>query len=485
MNETLDALVNKSLANLTKAGAAIGGATLKPAIENVLNLVNSAIGAFGEGGRFEEFGKGLGKDLLKGIGSFISGPGLAILTIGIGKLLINFGSFAKTAIAGVLELNKGVMARKGIEESVTATLMKQPSIIKQIERGELNAATAAKDMLAAMRAQNMEASKLAVTSRAIASSMMGMGSRGGRGGGRPGRASGFVPNFADADAERASAAAGGYKAGVIKTMSVPGEGSVMYNGAETVKRFPGMTQPAIMPPKESPAGANYMSAFGAAHGFDPYAADGFVPNFARALDTFNKAKGNLAKDQTRGIEQSIQTLRRQNRHGWADKLEEEQAIAKSRKAGAGEVAAAKAKAGKPELRRFNASQTLGLLGLSGPDTDSHSSTTGLDQIGKFREGSGLSNAQLKKYRVTFANMQSRSIEGIKRGKGGNVTRQMFSEKVSELLTDPVAKLSDMIFDGALKDDHAVDLDDLKKKFKGNTQLPVYFTHLPLPKNSTM
>ena len=163
---------NKNLANLTKAGAGIGEATLKPAIENILNLVNSAIGAFSEGGRFEEFGKGLGKDLLTGLGNFLSGPGLAIITIGIGKLAINFASFAKTAIAGVLELNKGVLARKGIEDSVTAALMRQPGIIKQIERGELSAATAAKDMLASMRAQNMQADKLAITTRAIAGNMM-------------------------------------------------------------------------------------------------------------------------------------------------------------------------------------------------------------------------------------------------------------------------------------------------------------------------
>ena len=69
LNQTLDALTNKTLANLTKAGAAIGGATLKPAIENVLNLVNGAIGAFSKGGRFEEFGKGIGKDLLEGLGT--------------------------------------------------------------------------------------------------------------------------------------------------------------------------------------------------------------------------------------------------------------------------------------------------------------------------------------------------------------------------------------------------------------------------------
>ena len=63
-------------------------------------------------------------------------------------------------------------------------------------------------------------------------------------------------------------------------MSQPGAGTIMYNSAETVKRFPGMSQSAIMPPHGSAAGAGYRSAFGAAHGFDPYAADGFVPNFA-------------------------------------------------------------------------------------------------------------------------------------------------------------------------------------------------------------
>tara|TARA_R100000315_G_C5235622_1_gene147600 strand:+ start:17 stop:4831 length:4815 start_codon:yes stop_codon:yes gene_type:complete len=63
-------------------------------------------------------------------------------------------------------------------------------------------------------------------------------------------------------------------------MSQPGAGTMMYNSAETVKQFPGMTQKAIMPPQNSPAGAGYKAAFGAAHGFNPYAAGGFVPNFA-------------------------------------------------------------------------------------------------------------------------------------------------------------------------------------------------------------
>ena len=71
-----------------------------------MGLVNSAIGAFSEGGRFEEFGKGIGKDILKGIGSFIGGPGLVLVTAGIGKLFIDFGKFTGKAIAGIFELNK-------------------------------------------------------------------------------------------------------------------------------------------------------------------------------------------------------------------------------------------------------------------------------------------------------------------------------------------------------------------------------------------
>lgn len=458
LNQTLDALANKTLANLTKAGAGIGGATLKPAIENVLNLVNSAIGAFSEGGRFEEFGKGIGKDLLTGLGNFISGPGLAIITIGIGKLAINFASFAKTAIAGVLELNKNALARKGIEDSVTAALMKQPGIIKQIERGELSAATAARDMLASMRAQNMEASKLAVTSRVIAGNMMGMGARGGRGGGKPGRASGLVPNFASPSAERASAAAGGYRAGAIKTMNVPGEGSVMYNGAETVKRFPGMVQPAIMPPKKSPAGANYKSSFGAAHGFDPYAASGFVPNFNEDLGSLESNKG-----KTSGLTLA-QAVAKRNSFG---RPTFNQAALSSgygaanvkRFRGGGQTA----QVGKDFT--YNASH-LGLLGLEG--AHSGTSTTSLGQLAQFKEAaaSGLMDKRLLNRKVTFTNMQKQSISSIKKG----VTKQGFSSEISRRMIEPVADLSSMIFKKALGNNFATTKDELAKNFGNKTQL---------------
>jgi len=65
-------------------------------------------------------------------------------------------------------------------------------------------------------------------------------------------------------------------------MNIPGAGQVVYNKAEQVKQFPGMSQPAIMPPQGSSAGKNYAEAFQNKLGFNPYAAMGYIPNFATA-----------------------------------------------------------------------------------------------------------------------------------------------------------------------------------------------------------
>ena len=287
LNKTLDSLVNKTLANLTKAGSGIGELTLKPALEKVLGSVNEVIEGFGEGGRFEKFGQGMGKEILEGLGRFISGPGLAMGAIAIGKLLYNFSKFAKQAVGGIMELNANVANRKNLEALVTQELLKQPDIIARIERNQTTVEKEAADILSLYKRQNTEAEKLKMTTAAIAGEMAAINrSRVAGGGGRAGgsrfgrrRASGFIPNFASEDQERIEASLGGYQAGAIKKMTIPGEGPILYNSAETVKRFPGMTQPAIMPPEGSRAGAAYKTSFSDVHGFDPYKGQGFVPNF--------------------------------------------------------------------------------------------------------------------------------------------------------------------------------------------------------------
>jgi chromosome segregation ATPase len=53
LNQSLDALVNRTLANLTQAGASLGGGALGPAIENILGVVNTTIESFGKDGAME------------------------------------------------------------------------------------------------------------------------------------------------------------------------------------------------------------------------------------------------------------------------------------------------------------------------------------------------------------------------------------------------------------------------------------------------
>ena len=294
LNQTLDSLVNRTLANLTQAGATLGGGLFGPAIENILGTVNGIIDAFGEGGKFEKFGEGFGSDIIKGMGKFIGGPGLIMATAVFAKLAMSLGKFAKQALMDVVGINNATKQRVALEEAVVKTIAKEPHLLNQIRSGTLNVLEVEQSILNTIKAQTAERARMQSYARPIAGALYGRGARVGSRGttiGR-GRADGFVPNFADAGSERAAAAAGGYTAGSIRTMSQPGAGTMMYNSAETVKRFPGMSQSAIMPPQGSPAGAGYKAAFGAAHGFDPYAASGFVPNFAFGLGSkFGIGKG--------------------------------------------------------------------------------------------------------------------------------------------------------------------------------------------------
>ena len=286
LNQSLDALVNRTLANLTQAGASLGGGALGPAIENILGVVNATIESFGKDGAMEGFGKTIGKGLMDGIGKFISGPGLVFAVAIFGKLAISLGKFATSALKDVLGINNATKQRAALEEAVVLTMAQEPGILAKIKAGTFDVYTYEKKILNTIKLQAAERRSLALTAGPIGGALYARGARVGKSGGAfmkggPGSASGFVPNFANAGSERAAAAAGGYQAGAIRTMNQPGAGSMMYNSAETVKRFPGMTQSAIMPPQSSPAGEGYKSAFGAAHGFDPYAAGGFVPNFQK------------------------------------------------------------------------------------------------------------------------------------------------------------------------------------------------------------
>lgn len=288
LNQTLAALINKTTTNFTKLAADVGGLTLAPAIEGVLGNINSALESFNLADA-KGPGEKLAKGLLEGLGNYISGPGLALIGAVIGKLFINLAKFSGQAVGQILDINKGSQQQAQIQERINSILAQNPNLIQGILTKQISLLQVENQILSVIKAQTVAREQAGAVSASLTASLMGKGvtSVGGKISAKSG---GFIPNFSSAEqAEVYGAYLGGYKPGAVSRMNIPGAGQVVYNKAEQVKQFPGMTQPAIMPPQGSSAGKNYAQAFQSKLGFNPYAAMGYIPNFVGASTVLKEA----------------------------------------------------------------------------------------------------------------------------------------------------------------------------------------------------
>ena len=278
LNQTLSALINKTTTNFTKLAADIGGLTLAPAIEGVLGNINSALESFNLADA-KGPGEKLAKGLLEGLGNYISGPGLALIGAVIGKLFINLAKFSSQAVGQILDINKSTQQQAEVQQRINSILAQNPNLIQSILNKEISLLEVENQILSVIKAQTVAREQAASVSASLTAGLMGKGvtSVGGKISAKSG---GFIPNFSSPEqTEVYGAYLGGYKPGAISKINIPGAGEIVYNTAEQVKKFPGMVQPAIMPPQGSTAGKNYAEAFKNKLGFNPYAAMGYVPNF--------------------------------------------------------------------------------------------------------------------------------------------------------------------------------------------------------------
>ena len=288
LTNTTKGTLNATVTNLQQTASEIGKLTIKPAIDNILKTLGGIAGAV----RPDDFlglGENIGKGVYEGIGKIISGPGIVLVAAVLSKIGVNLFKFVKDAGQSFLGLNKAAQEHAALQGNIQQYLIDRPDQLGKILTKEKSINSIAEDYTNELRQQKKlykeligASSKMAGNQKVIAAAGAGRG----LGKATSKKASGlipnFVPNFAvDADAERNAAKRGGYQAGGIRRMNVDGVGKVTYNGNETVKRFSGLQQPAIMPPALSEAGKDYRQRFQKTLGFDPYnqSAFGFVPNF--------------------------------------------------------------------------------------------------------------------------------------------------------------------------------------------------------------
>ena len=286
LNKTLSAGLNETLQNVTKLAVGIGKLTLEPAIKNVLSLINAITTKLSGGGDGEEAGEGIGKSLLGGIGKFLAGPGLAMAAAVLFQLFNNLRKFAVDAVRTFSGLNTTFKQQQQLQQGIVNILQQNPAILAQIQRGEISVDQAAKQILGSYKGLNAELVSMNAVAQQLAANMQKAGASVGTVKGRTtiktgGKATGYVPNFADQGEVAAMALSGMYtKSQMANPRTRRGKvhdgqgGSFMttYNGHETKKDVMG------------PNGRK--GTIIASPDMQKILARGFVPNFAGAKPGF-------------------------------------------------------------------------------------------------------------------------------------------------------------------------------------------------------
>ena len=197
LNQTLDALINKTVQNLTKVSAGIGEDVFGPAIKKILGGLNTALESFDES-QSQDVGSKIGKGLLKGLGDFLSGPGLAIGGLALFKIFERLTVYAADAFKSITGLNSQAAEQKILQTQILSILSKNPDIIKQINAGETSLVNVHKTLLSLIEKETIALNQQATIASNLSQSLYGAGVRVGKTGatkGLPTKHGGFIPNY--------------------------------------------------------------------------------------------------------------------------------------------------------------------------------------------------------------------------------------------------------------------------------------------------
>lgn len=271
LNQTLAALTNKTFVNLKEAAAKIGEITIAPTLKTGLGGLNAILGEFNQPEEAQGIGTKIATGLLKGIGSYLSGPGLAIIGVAFIKIFGGLTKFSAEALKSLIGIASSADKIAAAQARVNAILAQNPGLIQAVISKDASLLQIENQILKIIQQQNAARAAGAAISARVAPVVAAV----------PvpkvkTRSGGYIPNFVSPTMqEKMGAYAGGYTPGAVKRM-----GGMYYNTAESIVQFAGADGPAIMPPQNSLAGENYRSSFKKQVGFDPYAYHGYVPNFA-------------------------------------------------------------------------------------------------------------------------------------------------------------------------------------------------------------
>ena len=263
LQKTLSSISAQTLTTVRELTANLGDLTIAPALKEFLTSANGILGTFNELFGSKE-GESIGGDFAKGfaraLGSVLMGPGVMVTVLVFAKLFAQAFKFAKDSIKDLLQITSIKDKERMIQESIVDAMMQNVDLSKRLVQLDGDQAKQESIVLEMLKQQTRQLEQQRKIAKDISPSLRRAGVQPNLiVGDKPRRSQGLVPNYSEAspiekEKERAGARKGGYVAGAVSTMNIPKMGEVVYNKNETVKRFSGMQQPAIMPPEKSKAG---------------------------------------------------------------------------------------------------------------------------------------------------------------------------------------------------------------------------------------
>jgi TP901 family phage tail tape measure protein len=297
LSKTLAAAINTATVNLKELANTLGEIGVTENLSKIIGVFNSVVSSIqgildGDG-----IGSKFAKGLIKGIGSIIAGPGLALALVAIGKLLLDFAKFGAGALKTFFGLNAAAEAQKNLQGQIAASLLNDKGIrsaMLSIEKQNISEGEKKKlqtlFFTKALNEQLMLMQKMQGIAISIAPGVMA-GTASARGGRRGRAAGGFLP----IGAERSDISKGvGGSPSSAKPVVIPNfafgggrRGTMVANDSEYIVPNYANGGDAIF-------NQNMASSMGLpANARKVRAASGYIPNFANSVI----AKAFNSKDQ--------------------------------------------------------------------------------------------------------------------------------------------------------------------------------------------
>ena len=262
LNQTLAAQINKLVQGLTELGSKIGELSIAPVIENLLTGANKLLDILNKVFDPEE-GNKLIQGFFKGVGAFIAGPGLVLVSAAFFKLFQVVAKFAKEGISDLFKIGSEQERIKNIEGGIVALLQQDANLRATLLSSSVSQAQKEQAVINSIKQQNalLTQQQALVNSIAAAAARAGVGGFSPSGGftNRKGKGM-FAAGFKEEEAMAKSFGASSSVKAKMGQGTIGGQKFIMNNQEVEIPNFGGGRDSAVI----------------------PLYARGFVPNYAKA-----------------------------------------------------------------------------------------------------------------------------------------------------------------------------------------------------------